>query len=738
MAIISPYPARALRTVALMASAGSLGLEVFAQDSELAGKVEVGAQYVSEDAFRFGQYNGLEDEGLYPVLDFSLKQRPQWDSPENRYWYLEGHNLGLESRSLEFGAGSDSNQHFTASYREITSHWSDSGRTIFINDGSTDLTLPANWTPGTSTGSMTALNGPLDTVTEALKRQRLTLDYRIMAATDWTIEANYRHEIKDGKQVRYGVIGNSGGNPRAVALPSPVEYSVDEFGLQAGYAGKSYYFQVGYQLSLFSNDNRSQLWQNPYSAIAGWDPAAGYPSGQGAIALEPDNQYQMLFSRGNLRLSPKATLNGSVHYARLRQDEDFLPYTVNPALAVGTPLPRNSLDGAIDIWRLQLGYHHYLTPKLSLRINADHENRDNDTPRDLYLTVGGDSQDQPDSSSSRARYNLPYSRRETTAEVGVRYRLPERSTVSAKYKFRRTDQDFSEVSGSDENHLDLTFNKRHSQQLQWRVSYALELRDPSSYRGARPYLQSHTEAFLSNEPENERFENHPLLRKYYLAERERRKFDGWLNWTPHKHFGASLSMSQSRDHYDKSVLGLENATMQSINLDLSVLNQEKFDWTTFFSYQRYEADQMGHSFRGFAVTADTANQQRRWSHESTDRIKTIGSTLTVYNLAPRTEMKIDYLVSYATSELETGTGAALSSQPIPDQGDKMIRIAGEFVHHATAAMDVMFKLAHETYDATNFNYDSVAPNTMANVIALGRDTQTYSVNWFSLSLRYQF
>ena len=101
-------------------------------------------------------------------------------------------------------------------------------------------------------------------------------------------------------------------------------------------------------------------------------------------------------------------------------------------------------------------------------------------------------------------------------------------------------------------------------------------------------------------------------------------------------------------------------------------------------------------------------------------------------------MTLSYLLSYAVSELETRTGSSLSAEAISPQGDKLIRLSAKFDYEHSSQLGVSVRIAHESYEVDNFSYDGVTADTMANVIALGRSSGDYSINWLALSFRYRF
>lgn len=61
------------------------------------GEVEIGTLYISEDSFKFGEYSGLEEDGVYGVGNIHIQKVSAYDDGSSEYWELLGTNLGLES-----------------------------------------------------------------------------------------------------------------------------------------------------------------------------------------------------------------------------------------------------------------------------------------------------------------------------------------------------------------------------------------------------------------------------------------------------------------------------------------------------------------------------------------------------------------------------------------------------------------------------------------------------------------
>jgi hypothetical protein len=318
--------------------------------TEVASWLEVGLLYVDDDSFRFGRYRGLEDRGGYGVLNLDWYRRAAYDAEDPSYVRVRGRNLGLSTRtaSVEFGRQGD--YRVRLDYAQLPTTRSDTGSTVFDGVGSTPLTLPANWGGAQNTAGMSQLLPNLDSLELRSERKRVGVGLEYELARGWGIDTHVRHEHKDGIKSLGAVIGNSGGNPRAVILPEPIDYDTREADVTLSYADDHRQLEFKYLVSLFDDGNASLIWQNPYTAINGWNAAAGFPTGEGQMALPPDNQFHQFSITGGYSFANDVRASGNVAVGRMTQDDPFLPYTVNPVLAasITQPLPRDSLDGKID------------------------------------------------------------------------------------------------------------------------------------------------------------------------------------------------------------------------------------------------------------------------------------------------------------------------------------------------------------------------------------------------------
>jgi hypothetical protein len=62
--------------------------------------VEVGAGYVSDGSFKFGEYNGLQKKGAFAIGNIDVRGGGYGSDTDPTRWRITGTNLGLDNRNL--------------------------------------------------------------------------------------------------------------------------------------------------------------------------------------------------------------------------------------------------------------------------------------------------------------------------------------------------------------------------------------------------------------------------------------------------------------------------------------------------------------------------------------------------------------------------------------------------------------------------------------------------------------
>lgn len=713
--------------------------EQVAELTEIRSTLEVGIGYVSEDSFRFGRYTGLEDEGLYGVLNLDFLRRGPYDGDSAQYLSMTASDLGLTSREAAVEFGRQGSFGIRIGYDQTAILRSDSAATLFTGAGTDSLTLPAGWVPATSTAGMTVLASNLRRVELRQERKRWNLGVEKQLSRHWTLSASFSHEDRDGIKSLGGVFGNSGGNPRAVLLPEPIDYETQTFELIAAYAGSRQRYQFRYHLSLFDNGFASLSWQNPFSAITGWTAAAGYPTGFGQMALPPDNRFHHFDAAAGFDLTTNTRLTADLAFGQMTQNESFLPYTNNPVLAasISQPLPRASLDGQIDTTVLNLRLTSRAGARLHWTASYRYDDRNNRTPRDEYVYIGGDSQLQDIGvASSRRRFNEPHDFEEQRLHFDLGYRIGAGSRLTATAERRETERSHSERDKATEDAFSLGWSQDFSDWFSGSLRFESAERDGSTYHGEEPFLSGYSPGYTSTVAGG--WENPPGLRKLHLADRDRDQVTLMATLTPTEAWSLGLEADWASDDYERSSLGLKRTDINAYSVDLSYAPTREWSAFAYYSYEDLEFEQNGQSIGGATRVADAVNPARGWNARHADRIDTAGAGLNVPVVANRFEAGIEFVTVRTRSDIEVTTGSALTSAALPRMKTRMDSVGLRATWRLRSSLLLNLRYWYEHYRSSDWALDSVEANQLANVIVLGELSPDYNIHVATLSTTFRF
>lgn len=716
---------------------GFLLEEAPAEEAEplFANEVELGVGYNSEDSFKFGEYTGLTDSEPFVILNFDLLNRPAWDSDETRYYRIRGENLGLDSRFVEGEYGDQGNYSVGLRYREIPHNLIKDARIPYRGAGGTELGLPAGWTPAASTQAFPDLGASLRSVDIENERQQLTGLLSLLPGDGWSVDVEVGHEDRDGTKPSYAAFATNGGNPSIVALPRPVESTSNDVKATLGYSGDKSQFEIKYHGSFFNNDNAVLRFQNPYSeTFSGgpWAPAASFPA-SGGLGLAPDNEsHQFLFSGGRT-LGEASRISGQLSYSMLEQDERFLPFSSNPALVVRQGLPRQSLDGDLGILVADLAYSTRLQPRTNLRARVRYEDQDNSTPQDVYVRIAGDAQDQPAGlANGNARINLPYSFEKLRFDTELSHRLTTRTTLAAAYEFENHSRTFSEIEETDEHTLEGKVRHRFSNTVNSRLTYRHAERDGNDpYRDNAPFLFGHTTQLLNTIAPDDRFENHPDIRKYNLADRSLDEIRGSLHIAASEKTSWSLNGSWLLEDFDDTTLGLTERQMLRGAVDLNHTLREDVMVRAYYSFEQFDDELEGLSFR---PGIDPFDQTQRWSRDGQDRIHSLGAGFAWTAIPNKLDIDFDYSFSLADTEFDFNAASGL--QPVQDaptlSSDRhTIQVTADW--RLKEDRRLRFGYTFEHFDADDFALDGVGVNSNPRMLTFGNEAPDYTAHVIGVS-----
>ena len=534
--------------VALLACLASALSPAQAQDADVAqlvkphSSVEIGIGAVSDDNLRFGRYSGLNEEGAYGLLGLDIKSR---DDATGTWFKLRGSNLGLESRELRLDYERQGKWGYSLEFSQTPRYIP----YIF------NTTLTGIDTSVQTSGGTAARDVQLGT-----RRDALGLGYSRQLGGGWSTTVNYRHEEKTGTR-------NWGQNGTRF-LVDPIDYTTQQIEATLAYADKRLQLTGGYYGTDFSNALTNVV------ATVGTSPTA----------LPPANQSHQIYLSGGYGFTANTRGTFKLALGRITQDQTF--FAVAPVLA-GLP---SSLDGKIETTLMQLGLTSRPMPKLSLRADLRHEERDDTTPVFQYTATG----------STHDGRNEPRSFKTTVGKVEASYLFPMnyRFTAGAEHDIRkRNTSPVRAVSFRDETE-ETTLRAELRRSLSETLNGALAL--ATSERTGSDWYNN----LLFNTTQGSNL-IHPL----HLADRDRNKLRLVLDWTPLEPLSIHFVGETAKDEYSGRTLGPREGEAQFVSLDATYQISDAWQASAWTSHSDTRAEQTSCQAASSAgVCANTAAQ----------------------------------------------------------------------------------------------------------------------------------
>jgi len=374
-----------------------------------------------------------------------------------------------------------------------------------------------------------------------------------------------------------------------------------------------------------------------------------------------------------------------------------------------------------------------LARRLGLRVNYHYDDRDNKTPREVYPYISADSEDQRDFEDGRI--NLPYSYTRQKADAVITYRFARAARLKGGVEYSDYSRDFQEVEDSDEFAWLAGVSFRGWSQGSLTFDYRNSERDVSEYTGNTPLINSH----IPGTVDDDEWENHPLLRKYFLTDREREEYRFRADFFPVTEFNLGFATSYKLDDYSDGYFGLNEAKIRIWTLDAGWYPKENIALTGFYTNEKYDASQ---SARAFSSPNNADDPEGDWFADTDDKVDTWNIALTFTDIGADkgwdgVEFGMDYTWSKTNSTIDV-TAVEDETAPLPDLLTRMqtFSLWGSFAVGANSSIRLTAESAK--LKSTDWGLDDVVPDTLSDVLLLGQSAANYDLWLISGSWSYRF
>ena len=652
------------------------------------GSLDIGPGYTSDTDLKFADYRGIDDEGLFLSAYGDIHYR----NDDGKYLDFFVRDLGTDARQIKLRGGQQGRYQLRAAYREIAKYRGFGTQTVHLGAGGDKLVLPQDWVMAVITPDMTALNASLSPVTLDTRRKIFDAGLSFNVAGKWRYGLDVQHTAKKGSRP----FGAGVYTLQAAHFAVPVDFTTNRVDLDIEYTGKHSRLRAGFSSSVFSNAWSSITWENPFTPVGS--------TGVLRAALEPDNSFHQFSLSGNFTPSRKLRFSGSAAIGRGKQDEPFLPYAINPDFEDLT-LPRTSLHGKLETSSLNLAARlaARLSRKISFNLRVKIDERDNKTPVDSYTPVITDLVQRP------ATLNRPYSfkRSQYTADFTWRARPGVRFRAGAKLK--NQDRTLQSVRETEETTWWGEVNINHWATAQLRLRLERSERDISAYLTVNdPGLQENI-----------------LMRKFYLADRDRDRAVAELDLSPTERLSVGLSYFISRDNYAQSVLGLLDSDERSLSLDLGFVINSGFNLHAFITRDEYESEIRGPA--GF--------NSGSWRSRTDDRFTSYGIGLSG---KPSDKIKLEFDLVSAGSRGRIATETAAGEAPFPNLKTDLLNARVSVSYQVSKQWGWTLYAEHENYHSKDWQIDGLGHDGINAILTLGEVSPDYSITIVRLLANYRF
>lgn len=642
--------------------------------------------WVSDDAYHFGDYTGLTEQGAYLLGTFS----GTYVGPATGYFRFDGFSAGPDAAAVFAEAGQQSTWRLAVSYQAIPRRFYDSTVTPYRGNGGEALTLPAGWVRAPTTAGMSALSRTSSPVDVRRDVDVLELDLRIRPDSRWSFLSDYRRLRRQGRNLSAGsFLAN------AEALVSPVDHTTDELTLGVALHGQGWEASLRYLGSFFDNGEETLTWDNPFTGVPGAD--------SGRTALAPDNEAQQLALAGSMRLPGRTVVSARLAGGRMTQDEHLLPYTTNPDLQT-MPLPRSRAD--IRANTASAGIRVVSSPWRRVTLEADLRFNELNTAKMVnaweYVVTDSLPAEFPVE-------NPGYDYQRTELSLRGEYRTSRALRLEIGLDARRFERTRQERARTDTERLWLRLHRRLGDGADLDFDLFGERRGGSTYRN----------------PDDSAAGQNPVLRKYNMADRDRYGFRVRATLYPFERWEAGWEVEAGRDDYDGTGIGLTGSRYARAGVDFSWLMGAGVSLFASASTERIN-DRQSNS-QAFS-TPD-------WTASSSDRFDQVTAGLDVPGLIGNVDLHMEYAWSNGRGEVQTDTGGLVSE--FPDLTSRRQTFSVGLEYAPGDAWSYGLDAYHEKVVSDDWALDGVGPSTVPNLLSVGAEAFNYDVTVVSLTVRYR-
>jgi MtrB/PioB family decaheme-associated outer membrane protein len=729
--------------------------DVMFRDSDMSrwseNYVELGAGYNSQNSLRFGQFTGLTDKGGFPLAGFNWLSRNE--ANDAQYWLVHGSNLGLDSRKIQVQGGVQGQWNASLSFEGLKKSQTESAQFYHNGLGTSNLTLR-----GATAANPTAINTAL---LQAFEIQHGRDIYRIglnaLVNKEWDFKINYREDRRDGTRLTGVATTFIAGRGQAMIVPYQIDDKTQQIEAVLAYTAKDAQFQIGYHYSRFENALDKFDVQNPFSSAAG--------NLNQRLSLAPDNDYHQINATGAYRFSKTTRLNATYSYGIARQNQAFLPYSVNGTTAATSTtagLPRSSLDGKVINTLFDVALTSKPLDKMNLKVGFQYRDSDNRTPIAQYAYVSRDLNSAAvcapgAATGSCIRSNAPVSTTEKRLVVDGDYEIAPKTLLRASLDHSDKKYTLADRTDTQTDKLTIELRKPVADDLLGSLGYIYTQRRGSSYDKNVYFRNTYTDPAFQGATG---LTNNPSMRQFMWADFDENRIRASGSWA----INETLNLQGVAETYKQKMrgpncgqfanpleqvaitggamssstcLGRDTADGGSLSVDLQYQPEENLTTFAFANISQTGVKQIGRTWS--ATNASGGFDTKNWYGDILNRDHTLGFGLK-WQPEEKWDMGGTYVVNHSVGKSginQAASGApgpvVAASTPVPDTWNKLHTLQLFAKWDYSKQLSWRFNYLYENLKSYDWALNDVGATSNVHVLFTGQQAPRYSNHVFGVS-----
>jgi MtrB/PioB family decaheme-associated outer membrane protein len=539
-----------------------------------------------------------------------------------------------------------------------------------------------------------------------------------------------------------------------VELPAPIDDRTDSLNVGTRLSGTNWRVGLDYDYTFYRNRFSSITYENPFRIT---DAIATTPGGnvgrerfvRAQLATPPETDFQRVTLRAGWDLPRDTQVRGLFAWSQSKQNDPFLPFTLNTALTSPdlpgqsltslATLPARSLNGKIVTTDQNYAVVSRAIHSMTFRLEYRSEHLDNRSPEFVFPGVSrfGDSFFL----TAVDYYNVPIVNRPTSfiRQDGIasgRWDFSPALTTTLEYHWQAWNRTFRDAPRTDENSGKIRLDFTPSTAVTVRADYQYGKRSVDLYKTVPFTFVPATNTWVVT-PQTQFDPTVPLefnlLRRY--DETARTQHDGslWADVRLGKEVTLSASYRYLRDDYAEGFYGLTFDEARNVTAELTWTPGEHGYFYANYSHQqnRLEYLGIGHLIPGAVpgVTACCAQYPiaNTWDRNSNSHLDTL---LVGVNLATDGERWMfdgSYSISDARDVIHTfnpfpiqaNSPLTATAYNYPDTKNRYQELLASVTYRIRPGLQVGVRYRYEPYAVDDFYLNNLQPYAQGSLTAGG-------------------